>query len=238
MEGLLIRAVDRLVAVGHEQRRQVQTTYRLPDSALRVIWNGVAPVAPAEQAAAFRARLGTGDRLLVGTVAKLIEQKGLDDLLAVARKCLDQRYAMQFVIVGDGPLRNSLEQRRRELGLDESVVITGWIPNAAAAAVPAFDVFFQPSRWEAMSIAILEAMAAGKPIVATRVGDNAHALAHQVTGLLVDSGDVPSMIDALGQMNDRDLRQRLGDAAREHFQRQFTVDRMITSYEQLYSDVV
>ncbi len=93
-----------------------------------------------------------------------------------------------------------LEQRRRELGLEDTVVITGWIPNAAAQALPAFDVFFQPSRWEAMSIAILEAMASGKAIVATRVGDNAHVLEDGVSGLLVDAGDIGGMVDALARL--------------------------------------
>ena len=154
-------------------------------------------LAPPISEVPLRTQIGTGDRLLVGTIAKLIEQKGLDDLLTVARRCRDAGHRMQFAIVGDGPLRSMLEQRRHELGLEDTVVITGWIPNAAAQALPAFDVFFQPSRWEAMSIAILEAMAGGKTIVATRVGDNAHVLEDRVSGLLTNSGDIGGMVDAL-----------------------------------------
>jgi glycosyltransferase involved in cell wall biosynthesis len=181
--------------------------------------------------------VGTGERLLVGTVAKFIEQKGLDHLLLVARKCLDAGHRMHFVIVGGGPLRESMDRRRRELGLDDAVTITGWIPNAATHAIPAFDVFFQPSRWEAMSIAILEAMASGKAIVATRVGDNAHALADEATGLLVDVGDIDGMVAALARMNDLGLRERLGMAARQEFEKRFTLELMIRNYERVYREL-
>lgn len=237
MEGLCSRAVDKLIAVGWEQRRRIQAAYRLSDSRIGVIWNGVTVAAPMTEAP-FRAQLGTGDRLLIGTIAKLIEQKGLDDLLSVARRCRDAGHGMQFVIVGEGPLRAVLEQRRRELGLEDTVVITGWIPNAAAQALPAFDVFFQPSRWEAMSIAILEAMAGGKAIVATRVGDNPHVLQDGVSGLLVDSGDIGGMVSALARLGDRDLRRQLGQDARARFVQRFTLAHMVRGYEKVYRELI
>jgi glycosyltransferase involved in cell wall biosynthesis len=237
LEGLCARAVDRLFAVGWEQRRQIQATYRLPDSRIGVIWNGVT-VAPAVSDTSFRTEIGTGNRLLIGTIAKLIEQKGLDDLLSVARRCRDAGHNSQFVIVGEGPQRPMLERRRRELGLEDTVVITGWIPNAAARALPSFDVFFQPSRWEAMSIAVLEAMARGKAIVATKVGDNPHVLKHDTSGLLVESGDIGSMVDALARMQDMGIRRSLGRAARVRFEQQFTVEHMVDGYERAYLDIV
>jgi glycosyltransferase involved in cell wall biosynthesis len=237
LEGLLARTADRLIAVGIEQRRQIRETYRLPGTRFGMIWNGVTRASASSSATDFRAAVGTGERLLVGTVAKFIEQKGLDHLLLVARKCLDAGHRMHFVIVGGGPLRESMDRRRRELGLDDAVTITGWIPNAATHAIPAFDVFFQPSRWEAMSIAILEAMASGKAIVATRVGDNAHALADEATGLLVDVGDIDGMVAALARMNDLGLRERLGMAARQEFEKRFTLELMIRNYERVYREL-
>lgn len=237
MEGLCARAVDKLIAVGWEQRRRIQSTYRLGDSQIDMIWNGIAPASPMP-GAAFRSEVGTGDRLLIGTIAKLIEQKGLDDLLSVARRCRDADDRMQFVIVGEGPLRSMLEHRCHELGLEDTVVMTGWIPNAAARALPAFDVFFQPSRWEAMSIAILEAMASGAAIVATRVGDNPHVLEDGVSGLLVDSGDIGGMVNALARCGERDLRLRLGRAARARLEEKFKLEHMIRSYERIYRDLL
>jgi glycosyltransferase involved in cell wall biosynthesis len=233
LEGLCARAVDALIAVGHEQRRRIVETYRIPESRMGMIWNGVARDAPVADSG-FRGRVGTGTRLLVGTIAKLIEQKGLDDLLRVARQCRDAGLPMQFVIVGEGPLRQALEEQRRQLGLEDTVVITGWIPNAATVALPAFDVFFQPSRWEAMSIAILEAMAYGRAIVATRVGDNPHVLVDGVSGLLVDRGDIDGMAGTLARAADPQLRVALGRAARTRFEQQFTCDLMVRAYEGVY----
>lgn len=237
LEGLCARAADKLVAVGWEQRVRIRSSYRLPDSRIGMVWNGVRVGPPVEELP-FRREIGTGDRLLVGTIAKLIEQKGLDDLLAVARLSRDSGHRMQFVIVGEGPLRSMLERRRRELALEDTVVMTGWLPNAAARALPAFDVFFQPSRWEAMSIAVLEAMANEKAIVASRVGDNAHVLEDGVSGLLVESGDVRGMVDALARVGDHQLRSRLGHAAKARFEQTFTLDQMIRSYERIYRDTV
>ncbi len=105
MEGLCARAVDKLIAVGWEQRRRIQAAYRLSDPGIGMIWNGVTARPSDLRTSPFRTQIGTGDRLLVGTIAKLIEQKGLDDLLTVARRCRDAGHRMQFVIVGEGPLR-------------------------------------------------------------------------------------------------------------------------------------
>lgn len=237
MEAVATRLANRLVAVGHEQRRRIESTFRLREDRINTVWNGVT-LPPQESGASFRAEIGTGDRLLIGTIAKLIEQKGLDDLLSVAQRCRDAGPPMQFVIVGEGPLRNLLEQRRRELGLEDSVLLTGWVPNAAAHTLPAFDVFFQPSRWEAMSIAVLEAMASSKAIVATRVGDNPYVLDDEVSGLLVEPGDIDGMARALGRLSDEPLRARLGMAARASFGERFSIGHMVRAYTDIYRELV
>ncbi len=236
LEGVFARSVDRLIAVGWEQRRRLQSAYRLKESRVGVIWNGIQP-GTAESGVAFRDQCRTGDRLLVGTLAKLIPQKGLDDLLTVAAQCKRSGLAMQFVIVGEGPLRPMLEEQLRALQLEDTVTITGWIANAAARALPAFDVFFQPSRWEAMSIAVLEAMASSKAIVATRVGDNPRVVEDGVSGMLVDAGDINGMVAALTAMNDRATRQRLGAAARSRFEQHFTLEPMVRAYENVYREL-
>lgn len=236
MEGLFARSVDRLIAVGWEQSRRLQSAYRLPESRIGVIWNGIR-LGTAESGTAFRDQFRTGDRLLIGTLAKLIPQKGLDDLLAVASKCKSAGFRMQFVIVGEGPLRPVLEQQMRELQLEDTVTITGWIANAALRALPAFDVFFQPSRWEAMSIAVLEAMANSKAIVATGVGDNARVLEAGVSGMLVEPGDIDGMVAALRKMSDHATRHKLGAAARSRFEQHFTLEPMVRGYQNIYREL-
>jgi glycosyltransferase involved in cell wall biosynthesis len=128
-----------------------------------------------------------------------------------------------------------LEARRRELGLDDAVNFCGLIENAAQVALPAFDIFFQSSLWEAMSISLLEAMAAGKAIVTTRVGDAAWMIQDGVDGLLVEPRDLEGMATALDRLiRDRDLHGRLGRAAASKAQQQFTVEQMTQAYEEIY----
>jgi glycosyltransferase involved in cell wall biosynthesis len=103
--------------------------------------------------------------------------------------------------------------------------------------VPEFDIFFQPSLWEAMSIAVLEAMAAGVPVVASRVGENPHIIEHGKDGLLIEPRDVEGMASALTTLvDDASLRRELGAAARDKVSRQYTVSHMTRAYEQIYRE--
>jgi glycosyltransferase involved in cell wall biosynthesis len=234
MERVFSRFADRLFAVGEVQRRQLQNVYGFSDRAISTVWNGVRMESHLGDQA-FRERIGAGDRLLIGTIATYIEQKGLRDLMHVARQVLDAGHRAQFVVVGEGHLRPELESLSRSLGLESRVTLTGWLTNAAETTLPHFDVFFQPSLWEAMSMVILEAMAASKPIVATRVGENPHIIEDGVDGLLVDPKDVSGMAAALGRLiEDETLRRRLGSAARRKVAQRFSVAHMTHAYEEIY----
>jgi glycosyltransferase involved in cell wall biosynthesis len=238
MERTFSKMASRLVAVGEIQRAQLKSAYGFRDDRIRMVWNGVAKGSTRGDDS-FRVRIGGGDRVLIGTVATLIEQKGLRDLIAVAERLRQHQDRVRFVIVGEGRLRAELEAMRRDRGLDDMVVFAGWMPAAAETAVPAFDIFFQPSLWEAMSVAVLEAMAAGKPVVATRVGENPHIIDDGVDGLLVKTGDIEGMATSLNRLIDSpDLRHRLGSAGAAKVAGQFTVAHMTSTYEQMYLDTL
>lgn len=229
---------NRLLAVGDAQRRQLRATYGFRDSRIGRVWNGVAR-GPALDGRSFRAGLGVTDHVVVGTIATLIDQKGLFDLLAVAKRIQDAGHRARFVIVGEGHLRPRLEATRRELGLEETVIFAGWVADASHTALPGFDIFFLPSLWEAMSIALLEAMAAARPIVATAVGEAPHVIEDGVEGLLVEPKDTAAMTAALGRLiRDAALRDRLGRNAADKAARMFTVERMTRSYEEIYRDAL
>lgn len=231
------RIADRLVAVGENQRRQLMATYGFGEEEIVRIRNGVT-LGPAGDTAAFRQSIGVTDQLLVGVTATLIEQKGLYDFLEVASRFRDEADRIRFVIIGEGALRGALEQKCRDLRLGGSVVLAGWVPDAAVCAVPAFDIFFQPSLWEAMSIALLEAMGQGKPIVATRVGEAPHIVDDGVDGLLVAPRDVDAMTAAIRRLCDNpDERGGLGRAAASKVARRFMIGNMIAEYEQLYLEI-
>lgn len=238
LERVGARLADRLVAVGDVQRSQIIATYGFePKDVLRV-WNGVA-LAAIDSAEQFRRQVGAVDHVVIGVTATMIEQKGLFDFLDVASRFRDRADQVRFVIVGDGRLRPRLEHRRRELRLEETVVFTGWMLHANVLALPAFDIFFQPSLWEAMSIALLEAMACAKPVVTTRVGETPHIIEDGVDGLLVDPGDVEEMAMRIQRLVDEPAyRKRLGNAAQAKVRRQFTIERMASAYEEIYAGVL
>jgi glycosyltransferase involved in cell wall biosynthesis len=239
MEGVSSRFADRLVAVGQVQREQIKQTYRLSDRAISAVRNGVHLPASPSGDPAFRRSIGAEGKLLVGTISHLCPQKGLHDLLAVARRVRDARTDVHFVLVGGGDLRGALEQHRHDLGLDETVTFTGVLTHAASCALPSFDIYFQPSLWEAMSISILEAMAAGKSIVSTDVGETPHLIAHGADGFLYTPRDVEGMASAILVLaQDALLRSVTGEAAARKVAQQFTVDHMTRAYEQVYLDVL
>jgi glycosyltransferase involved in cell wall biosynthesis len=228
---------DLLVAVGDEQRKQLIGAFGFRGDRVVRVWNGVA-FAPPAGSGTLRRQIGADNRLIVGTIATLIEQKGLFDLLQVARRLRDRGARLHFVVLGDGVLRPRLESARSELGLDEIVTFAGWIPDAAQVGLPAFDVFFQPSLWEAMSIALLEAMAAGKAIVATRVGEAPHMVRDGIDGLLVEPRDIEGMCGAIMRIvEDPGLRRRLGSSAAAAAACRFTVEAMARAHEAIYAQL-
>ena len=234
MERVGSRLADRLLAVGETQRHQLRTAYGFSEARIATVRNGVPPSSGRDDGS-FRASVGAGRRLLVGTMASLIQQKGLPDLIEVAARFRHRRDELCFIVVGEGYMRAELERLRREHDLDDMVVFTGWVPNAADVALPAFDVFFQPSLWEAMSVALLEAMAAAKPIVATRVGEAPFVLEDGGNALLVNAKDIDGMTFALTRVIDNaHLRRTLGCAAKRTVNEHFTVAGMTREYEEIY----
>jgi glycosyltransferase involved in cell wall biosynthesis len=233
MEALFARVPDQLVAVGHAQCESIVKALHLPARRIQTIWNGVdwtSRIAPGEAPAGTRGPL-------IGSVSTIGEQKGLPTLLQSARILRDRGLAFQLVIVGEGPMRPELERMTADLGLSEHVTFTGWKPDAAEALLPTFDIFVQSSYWEAMSMVILEAMAARRSIVATTVGENATVLSHDESAILVPPRDAVALADGLaGLITDPARRQRLADAAHASYTRHFTGKAMAERYAAAYRE--
>ncbi|MCC7124830.1 MAG: glycosyltransferase, partial [Acidobacteria bacterium] len=158
-------APDALVAVSDRQRDQLIRYHRIAPSRIRTILNGVEPnpfVADGETRRRKRAELGISDAAwVVGSIAVLTEQKGMSYLLQSARDIIAARPDARIVIVGGGPLEASLRAEAAAVGLGDSVIFTSWRADALEL-LAAFDVYVMASLWEAMPIALLEAMAAAR----------------------------------------------------------------------------
>ncbi|MBM0106227.1 glycosyltransferase family 4 protein [Steroidobacter sp. S1-65] len=239
VERLFWRVPDALVAVGHAQAHSIRTLYDIPERRMRVLWNGVdAPVprvSPVVQAAVD----GCSDPI-IGSISTLIPQKGLHHLLEAAVKLRNRGARFRLLIVGGGPLQTQLQEQAAQLGLDpQQVRFLGWIPEASDCALPACDIFVQSSLWEAMSVVVLEAMAHGRPMVITRVGENPHVIEDGKTGLLVPSADSDALADALYRLlQDPEWARRLGAAARVRHAERFQVRNMVEDYQALYDEIL
>lgn len=228
MEAVFARVPDRLVAVGHAQRQTLLDALWLRSARIETIWNGV----DYEPRSAGRP---PGEALRIGSVSTFGEQKGLPTLLESARLLQDQGLPFRLVLVGEGPMRQELEDRARTLGIAERVEFTGWQADAARTLLPTFDVFVQSSYWEAMSVVILEAMAARRPIVATRVGENDSVLADGESAILVPARDAGALAAGLARViRDADLRERLARQAGERYATTFTGRAMADRYADAY----
>lgn len=239
IESLCWRFVDQPVAVSSVQRGNINQLYGIPDGRMKVVWNGVDRQASGPVPEFIQRHRDQG-RIVIGSINTLIEQKGMFDLLETAARLKQQGMNRHvFLIAGEGHLRAPLEARRRELGLDDEVILLGWVKDAARVMMDHIDIFFQPSLWEAMSIVLLEAMAAGRAIVATRVGETPLVAEDGMSALLVDAGDIPAMSEALGGLlTSTERRHALGQAAAARYAQDFTAQAMAERYMTLYDTVL
>jgi glycosyltransferase involved in cell wall biosynthesis len=237
IEGALSRVADVLIAVSHSQAAAIRKLYQIPESRIRVVWNGVDEPKSSEEAPGLQWGIPPGTPV-IASISTLIPQKGLEHLLEAA--ALLRRAGERFVllIAGDGPLRQVLLARSEALGLQGHVQFLGWVPQASSKVFPLCDIFVQSSLWEAMSIVLLEAMASAKPVVATSVGENPLVMLPGETGLMVPPANPAALAQALRTLlHDPPLRIRMGQAARARYQELFTVQHMIAAHEQLYREL-
>lgn len=177
-------------------------------------------------------------RIVIGTLAVLRPEKGLGDFVRAARHVAERFPEARFVIWGDGPLRADLERTVRDVGLSGAVALAG-ATLEPEAALKTLDIFVLPSLSEACSNALLEAMATGRAVVATRVGGNPALVEDQVTGLLVPPGDPAALAKAVIRLiEDPALAAELGARAQRRVLAEFGIDRMLARFEALYDRVL
>jgi len=235
-ENLTCRLSETTVCVSQSVCRHVHRFSRVPDRRLRVIVNGIdcERFSGVQGFSADEAGIVSGKVTLV-FVGRLDPVKNIDILLhAVAQ--LRGKGDPQLVIIGDGPLRASLERQTAQLGLTDRAWFMGcrrdverWLKTA--------DIFVQPSRWEGMSLSVLEAMAGGIPIVAGRCPGLIDMIEDGRTGLLVAPGDIQALSGAIDRLiGDPQYADGLARAAEGHVRRHFSLSAMIDAYTRLYED--
>ncbi len=172
--------------------------------------------------------------IVIGTIARLIRAKGIDFFLRAARLIRDQIPATQFLVVGDGPERATLERLVHQLGLREWVVFTGY-RHDVPALLPVINIVVIPSLSEAFSITALEAMAARRPVVAFAVGGLRELIQPDVSGILVHPGDYRQLATAVVQLiRNPNKAEQMGRQARLLVEDKYNVHKMVEKTQSLY----
>jgi glycosyltransferase involved in cell wall biosynthesis len=236
------RLADRTTRlVGNSQ--SVVDFYRdlgIPADKLAVVRNGVdLPGIAANARRDVRRELGISDEArVIGFIGRLAPQKRLKNLIWAFELIKVLQQDVVFVVVGDGPERARLEQFAHNLELGPRLKFLGHRDDAQKL-LPAFDVFWLASDFEGLSNSIMEAMAAGLPIVASDIPPNRELVVHNQTGYLAPVGDRVAFAQLAERLLvDPDLARQFGSAGRQRIASEFSVARMVDGYTRIYRDVL
>ena len=235
---------NRCIAVSPFVGRYLIDRLHMPPSKVRVIVNGVRVPETVDASArtALRRDLGGGDDdVIVGTVCRLFDDhKRVSDLIRAIGMLLlsDDRPRVHLLVVGDGPDAESLRRQAAQTAEPRRFHFVGeQVPADAYYGV--MDVFALASAREAFGLVAAEAMLAGLPVVASRVGGLTEIVEHEVTGILVPPLAPGSLAEALRRLaTDRGLRERMGTAGRSRAERLYTVERYVSEIATLYREVI
>ena len=240
-ERQITHLADAVICVSHGDLSEGFRQSLVNPARSRVIADGVDPAVfdASSRREEKRRELGLGpSSKAIGVIGRLTRQKGQRILLAAAPGILARHPEAIIILVGAGEDRIALSAQAARLGLADKVVFAGIrrdIPDVMAA----LDAFVLPSYWEAMPLALLEAMAAARPVIATTVHGSAEVVIDNETGLLVPPGDPPALAAAICRvLGDRTLATRLGQAARLEIRQRFDVHETVQAIGSLYEALV
>jgi glycosyltransferase involved in cell wall biosynthesis len=219
-------SADLVVAVSHYVAERQRTAGMVPTSRVRLVPNPVSPPAPSRSREVLRAELGIlPSRRLVAAAGRLTPEKGFADLLRAADGLPED---VEVVVFGDGPERGALQRLRGELRAGSRVHLPGHRSHSAEWMAAA-DVCVVPSRWdEAFCLAAVEALAHGRPTVATRVGAIPEFVRDGETGLLVPPANPPALSGAIRRLLEApEMGERLGSAGQAWVLREYTWPRAV-----------
>ncbi|HVP13574.1 MAG TPA: glycosyltransferase [Phycisphaerae bacterium] len=226
-----------VIAVSEAVKRDCVDRLRLRPDDITVIHTGIdAPeTIDAGRAAGLREQWGGGAAgPFILTIARLTYEKGVDTLVDVASLLRHTHPNVRFIVLGEGPDRSALEAKIQASGLIGVVTLAGFCEEVWPALAAA-DIVCLPSKSEGMPNVLLEAMAVGKPIVATSVGGIPEAITSGQNGLLVEAGDPRALAKGIARLSDdKTLAQRLGVAAKRAVEARFRARDAVAQYAKVY----
>jgi glycosyltransferase involved in cell wall biosynthesis len=241
-ERALARHTTRLVAVGPEVRDDLVELDVAPYRKFSVIRLGIdleSRVLGADRRAEYRKLFGVPDeRFVVGWIGRMTGIKRVQDVLISFRCLREQGVDATLCMVGDGPDREPAERQAKELGIARHVLWAGY-QRDVAPYYSMFDALVLPSANEGTPVVAIEALAANRPVVATRVGGVPDVITDGEDGFLVGVGDVRGIADALARLaRDPELRRRMGERGRALVVPRYRVERLVDDMDELYRELL
>jgi len=237
LDACLLRRFDAVVAVSDVIAEEARRA-GIPAAKITTINNGIDLVPFGSATPILAEEINKGNRPLIGTVGRLVSQKGMDYFLRAARAVLHEIPEALFAVVGDGPDRAKLQRQAKDLGIEGQVVFTGSradMPQVYAS----LDVFVLASLDEGMPMAVLEALASNRAVVATQVGAVPKLIVSGQTGMLVPPANVQGLADAiLVLLRNPELRARLGRNGGALVHKQFSSRVMSQEYLRRYEQLL
>lgn len=234
----------RVIAISEPVRAHLVNEFRVPKKNVRLIHNGI-------NAERFSRRFTEEEKIgarrrydlregspVVGIVARLVAVKGHEHFLLAAKEILKKRPDVQFLIVGEGKSKGRLIELAKRLEITDSVSFTGGIRDVIPP-LSVMDVFAFPAFWqEPFGLSVLEAMACGKPVVASNVGGIYAMVKDGENGFLVPPRESEALADAiLRLLDDKELASRMGRAGRKIASERFSLDEIVRKIEGVYQEV-
>jgi glycosyltransferase involved in cell wall biosynthesis len=233
------RSADRVIAVSDDINRSLTKT--LGPGKLITVHNGVPMPDPSilQSRSRMRKRLGIEDgEVVIGSVGRMTSVKAYDVLLKAFHLLAERRGNSRLVLMGDGPLRESLERFARSLGVGDRVTFTGFVPDATSM-LPILDIFVLSSLHEGISISLLESQAMGIPAVVTNVGGNSEVVLDGINGLLAEPNQPESIANLCHKLIiDPVLRANYGNAGRVRVAEFFSEKSMGNGVFDVYKEIL
>jgi glycosyltransferase involved in cell wall biosynthesis len=239
--GFIWNMNDTIVAVSDHARRELVKYNHVNPEKIRVILNGIdlSPYStPDPTTNLLRAEFQIpSDTKIVGNFSRLEPEKDHKTLLRAFRILMDRGVNARLVIAGGGKLESELKQLTEDLNLTRDVHFLGFrkgIPDLLRC----LDLYVVSSTLEGLSLSLLQAMAAGLPVVATNTGGNPEVVVEGETGYIVECGDPAALATAVVRVLDPEVGEPMGRKAKDNAHRLFGLDRMVESYVSLYEEVL
>jgi len=238
------RCVDRFIVISDELKKFLIDKHKIPPENIFKIYNGIElneyhPDNSDKSSMKIRKEFGINkDEFLIAGIGRLVWQKGFEYLIDAVPRITKQIAKIKFLIVGEGPLKESLIEKSKKLEVEDKIVFTGFRSDIKEI-LTSIDILVMPSLREGFPMVTLEAMAMVKPIVATDINGIREQIDHDENGLLILPENPEAIADAIIFLfNNKEKSEQLGFAARKRAEEKFSIEEMIRKTKAVYEELL